>query len=347
MLNLGIKEDGVSFYRRLVRFLPIEVDVFFRRGLADCRLLLAVELLLVAFLTVPVRGQTGSGPGDDNVTLNVTSNIEVTNLNAISLGNKATITVNDGVLVQTTTDAKATAGKYGKGDNTIEFNNNSILTINAGASVIAKGLQTTSEAINPIGAGNTIINFGTVQGNPSSAIFFENIDFATGKPIDPNSSKRNVVDNFGVIEAKPGGSNPGLTGEAIGSFNNVGIDFTNETGAKVVGNLDFQGGNDSVTLLPGSQITGNFDGGGGTNILTLNGNLGTADSLSGTVKNFQTLTKTGLGTWTLTGSIGANGGTIPLTVLVNAGTLVLTGNNASFNGSIVVNPGSNLATPGS
>ena len=115
MLNLGIKEDGVSFYRRLVRFLPIEVDVFFRRGLADCRLLLAVELLLVAFLTVPVRGQTGSGPGDDNVTLNVTSNIEVTNLNAISLGNKATITVNDGVLVQTTTDAKATAGKYGNG----------------------------------------------------------------------------------------------------------------------------------------------------------------------------------------------------------------------------------------
>ena len=73
-----------------------------------------------------------------------------------------------------------------------------------------------------------------------------------------------------------------------------------------------QGGNDTVTLDPGSVITGHLDGGGGTNTLTLNASGTSSDSLPGAVNDFQTLNKTGTGTWTLTGAIGANGGAIRL-----------------------------------
>ena len=198
------------------------------------------------------------------------------------------------------------------------------LTINANASVIASGPQTTEEAINPIGAGNAIINRGLIKAGASSAIFFENVGTTAASP-------RNSVDNFGTIDAR-GGTNPTTGGEAIGSFHDVGIDITNETGAFIYGNLDLQGGNDIVTLRTGSTITGNLNGGGGTNLLNLDAVAGASDSLPGVVQNFQTLNKTGAGTWTLTGSVGQSSGA-PLVMNVVGGTLVLTGNNASFNGT--------------
>jgi len=307
--------------------------------------LLAVALLLfipfsltalaqVINIDTPQTTRLGNGPNPpviDNTTVNVNANIEVTDDNAISLHNNNTIVVNSPAIVQTTTIVNDSGrGQYAKGDNTIEFNNSNIITIMPGASVIATGVGTSSEAINPIGSGNTIINYGLIEGEPSSAIFFENIDTSAG---------RNTVENFGTIEALPGGPNSQLTGQAIGSFGNVGIDFINEPNAIVIGNLDFQGGDDNVILFPGSKITGDFDGGGGFNTLTLDGATGTNDSFSGQVKNFQVLAKAGPGSWTLTGSIGDNGGSVPLTVLIYSGVLNLTGNNANFNGSIIVNPG--------
>ena len=96
--------------------------------------------------------------------MNSGATISVTDTNAISLGNFATITLGSGSTVQTTTDTHSNTGEYGKGDNTIEFNDSSTLTINTGASVIASGPETTEEAINPIGSGNSIINHGLIQG---------------------------------------------------------------------------------------------------------------------------------------------------------------------------------------
>ena len=282
----------------------------------------------------PYTSTVGTGPATPSpFTLQVGpgAQIQVVDRNGVSLHDNATINLQSNASVQTTTTHPDSGqGLYGKGDNAVEFNNNSIVTIQPGASVIAAGVGTSSEAINPIGSGNQIINYGLIEGIPSSAIFFENVNTNASSP-------RNSVVNFGTIEAIPAGSNPGLTGEAIGSFNNVGIDFTNEPGAKVVGNLDFQGGDDNVTLYPGSQITGNFNGGGGFNTLTLNGQAGSSDSLTGNVVNFQTLTKTGLGTWTLTGAIGnSGGGSAPLAVEVQNGLLVLTGNNTGFRGSMLI-----------
>ena len=154
------------------------------------------------------------------------------------------------------------------------------------------------------------------------------------------ASPHNTVDNFGTIDAR-GGNNPVTGGEAVGSYQNVGIDIRNETGAFIYGNLDLQGGNDSVTLEPQSVITGNLDGGGGTNVLTLDASAASSDSLQGVVKNFQTLNKTGAGMWTLTGSVGQSSGA-PLAMDVQGGTLVLTGNNTNFNGSVEIDSGATL-----
>ena len=292
----------------------------------------------------------GQGPGADNVSVTVSDGaaVTVTNTNAISLGNNATITLGTSgplsggpaVVVRTTTDGSAGQGQYGDGSNTIDIGSNSRVVINRNASVIATGTQTGSEAINPFGAGNTIINYGMIQGAPSSAIFFQNVNTSA-------ASSPNVVDNFGIIQVIQGGSvNPITGGQAVGSYGNVGIDFINEPGAKVIGNLDLQGGDDHVTLNPLSRITGDLNGGGGNNTLTLNALGNSSDTFTGQLKNFETLNKTGAGTWTLTGKIGKNTAAAPLAVNVIGGTLVLIGDNATFDGSIVINPGSSAATPG-
>ncbi len=132
----------------------------------------------------------------------------------VSLGNFATITLGAGSTVQTTTDTHGNAGEYRKGDNTIEFNDSSSLTINTGAWVIASGPETT----NPIRSGNSIINHGLIKAGATSAIFFENVGTSAG---------RNSVDNFGTIDAR-GGTNPTTGDQAIGSFQNVGIVITND-----------------------------------------------------------------------------------------------------------------------
>ena len=156
-----------------------------------------------------------------------------------------------------TTTSTGGGGQYGTGNNTVDFNNNSTIIIYQNGIVSAVGSQNNSEAINPYGSGNTIINYGTIQGGPSSAIFFENVNTTASSP-------RNVVDNYGLITLVGPGNNPITQGQAVGSYRNVGIDFINETGAVVNGNLDLQGGNDNVTLNPGSKITGSLDGGAAT-----------------------------------------------------------------------------------
>jgi hypothetical protein len=233
----------------------------------------------------------GQGPGADSVTLTVKDGASVTvmNSNAISLGNGVAITLgssgpapggsaaNAPVVVETTTNGSAGPGQYGDGSNTIDIGSNSTILINRNASIIANGTQNTSEAINPYGFGDTIINYGLIQGGPSAAIWFQNVG--------PANSPRNVVDNFGTI----------IAGQALGGSGNIGIDFINESGAKVMGNLQFSGGDDRVTLNPGSVITGNLDGGGGNNLLTLNASPGSSDTISGQVNKVPSAICVGIG----------------------------------------------------
>ncbi|MCH7948694.1 MAG: hypothetical protein IIC66_12940, partial [candidate division Zixibacteria bacterium] len=105
------------------------------------------------------------------------------------------------------------------------------------------------------------------------------------------------------------------------------------TGAKILGNLSFSGGNDDLIFEAGSTASGGINGGGGVNNLTLQGAAGSNDTLPGSITNFSTLTKDGLGQWTVSGSL--SGFTI---VTVKNGVLALTGNNAGYTGNLVVNP---------
>jgi outer membrane autotransporter protein len=272
------------------------------------------------------------------VTVNDGTQASLRNAGVISLFNGAQIQVGSGTALSATptvtlqnSATTGSASNFGTGFNTIEVNANSRITIGGNAQVIAAGISQQSEAINVHGPGNQIVNYGYIIGGPSSAIFFENTNTTVADAL-------NTVDNFGVIELRTGSSpNPVTGGQAVGSAGAVGINFINESGAQVIGNLDLQGGNDNVTLNPDSKIIGNLNGGGGTNTLTLNASPTSGDTLNGQVNNFQVLNKRGGGMWTVSGSVG-NTGTVPLSVYVRQGTLFLEGDNTNFNGSVIVNP---------
>jgi fibronectin-binding autotransporter adhesin len=262
------------------------------------------------------------------VTINGGAVLNGGNANAISLSNNATITVGAGGSV--TNNASSSGGLWNAGRNTIEFDSNGSLIVQAGGSVRATGTSTNAEAINLIGTNNTVVNYGLISGLNSAAIWFE--DRALGS---------NTIDNYGTIQRGSGG-NGSVLANVIGNQSNSDVNFINRTGAVVYGGLSFAGGSDTLTLFPGSVISGGFNGGGGTNTLRLEGAQGSSDTLPGNISNFQTLTKAGAGRWTLSGTIGSNGGGTPLAVQVQQGTLALTGNNTNFNGSIVVDAAGTL-----
>ncbi len=259
----------------------------------------------------------GTGRTDNNKSVEVQSGAQIntTNSNAISIGDGGIITVRNGGSVTNTSNPSG-AGLFGTGPNTIEFGSNGQLIIEQGGQVISNGTNTRAEAVNVHGFGNTIINRGLIQGQSSAAIWFE----------DQTIGAKNTVDNYGTIQKLGGGS-------VIGTNGGAGINFINRTGAQVIGDLSFAGGNDTLTFEPNSVVTGNINGGGGINDLILQGISGSSDTLAGALRNFTTLTKNGDGLWTVSGSLSGF-----TTVTVNDGTLALTGNNLDYTGNVIVRP---------
>ena len=255
--------------------------------------------------TIGTGATTASG---SSVTVGNNAQIVVGDSSAIALSDNATIVVQSGALVQNA--AVNSSGTYGTGANTIDFRNNSTLTVEQGATVLSNGTQGSAEAVNPEGTGNTITNNGTIRGVNSAAIWFQN-----------TSGSNTVINNAtGIIQAP---------GNVMGASGNGAVVFTNF--GQVIGNLVFAGGNDTLNLETGSSVTGTINGGGGSNLLTLGG-AGT-DTLPTKITNFQTLQKTDSGTWTITNSLGGMGVT---SAEVQQGTLVLTGANTSYTGSMLV-----------
>lgn len=265
----------------------------------------------------PWTTMIGTGPSTasgSQVTVGPNAQIVVGDSSAIALSDNATITVKSGALVQS--GAVSTSGTYNTGGNTIDFRNNSTLTVEQGATVLAGGTQGSAEAVNPEGTGNTIVNNGTIRGVNSAAIWFQN-----------TSGSNTVINNAtGVIQAP---------GNVMGASGNGAVVFTNS--GQVIGNLVFAGGNDTLNLETGSSVTGSIDGGGGNNLLTLGG-AGTG-TLPTSITRFQTLKKQDGGTWTITNSIAGMGVT---STEVKQGTLVLTGNNASYTGTMLVDQSGTL-----
>ena len=261
-------------------------------------------------------GNTEAG-NNQTVVVDSGAGISSGNSSAISLRDGANITVNGTVENFATTNM----GGYNTGANTIEFRNGGTLTIGVDGKVLSNGTQRIAEAINVQGANNTIINMGRINAVSGAAIWSQ------------NSGLLKIV-NDGVIST---GSlaNPNRTAAVIGGNINAGIDFTNR--GTVYGSLDLGTGSDTLRLYTGSTITGNFSGGGGSGVdrIYLNG-LG-SDSMSGTMKGFEYLTKQDAGTWELTGSI-----TGLIAAEVQGGTLILSGDNSGFTGTTTVDSGGTL-----
>jgi outer membrane autotransporter protein len=257
---------------------------------------------------------TGYVPGNDNQTVVVQNGATITtqDASAISLANNANITVQSGGTVSNY--AVNSHGNYGTGANTIEFQDNGTLTVQAGGKVLSNGTQDIAEAVNIQGQGNVIINNGLIQATNAGAIWFQN-------KVGGNTIINNET---GVIQSP---------GSVIGSSGDAPVDFTNK--GTVIGDIIFSGGNDIMRVYTGSSVQGNIDGGAGNNQLFLSG-LG-VDTLTGNIVNFQTLIKTDTGTWTVNG--------IPTGVQsaeVAGGTLILTGDNSTYTGQMLVDAAGTL-----
>jgi outer membrane autotransporter protein len=246
----------------------------------------------------------------------------------------------------TVTNSGNANGPYGTGPNTVEFNGNTTLTVEAGGVLSASGYNGTGEAINPNNGGNTIINYGTISTLNAADIWFQNAD-----------STPNIIKNYGTMTAGATG-----TGIVLGSSNsNIVASFTNGAGGVVNGNLNlydgadsvslltgstFNGnistgaGNDSVTIADGAVVSGNIDGGTGSNTLTLTGSSGSS-TLSGGLANFSSLAKTGQGAWTISSSLSQLGSASPA-IDVQQGRLVLTGDNSGFAGTTAIQSAATL-----
>lgn len=122
---------------------------------------------------------TGNAPGNDDRTVVVKKGalINTQDASAISLADRANITVKSGGTVSN--HAVELHGFYGTGTNTIEFQNNGTLTVEAGGKVLSKGTEDIAEAVNLQGTGNVITNSGLIQAKNAAASGFRTRRAAT------------------------------------------------------------------------------------------------------------------------------------------------------------------------
>ncbi|MCD8517660.1 MAG: autotransporter-associated beta strand repeat-containing protein, partial [Burkholderiaceae bacterium] len=181
-------------------------------------------------------------------------------------------------------------------------------------------------------AGSTIIvnrgsidridNSGTMAAS-SSAVFTFNYPLA----------RTTIIDNSGQIKR---GGDPASTENIFAGLGGgpitKAIDFRNLQNGLVQGTINLGSANDLVTLYGGSTVTGNISGGTGIDGITLTGADGTHNL---NITAFDTLTKTGSGTWTLAGTTS-----IESSIAVESGSISTTGTISAP--SVTIADGSSL-----
>ncbi|OUJ12593.1 autotransporter-associated beta strand repeat-containing protein, partial [Acetobacter sp. DsW_063] len=288
-------------------------------------------------------GGADSSESINNVTLAEGSVINTTGT-AISL-NSGTVAENNLITINGTITSTelSTNNPGGTGSDTIQFDSDTTVVIGKNGAIYSgfnadksanAGAVFNAEALNPRGGGNIIINYGLIETNRSAAIWFQ----GTGA----NASATNTIENYGTITAGGDGS-ADITGSSpviLGNSASSVVDFTNETGGVINGNITL-GTNKAniVTLYNGSTINGNLQGGGDAASLILTGDSG-GDTLQSTVQEFGTLTKTGDGTWIISNPLSNLSNN--LITSVDGGTLVLDGTTTVKATSVNINQGGTL-----
>ncbi|SEG97713.1 outer membrane autotransporter barrel domain-containing protein [Variovorax sp. NFACC29] len=258
-------------------------------------------------------------PAGTAVAVTSGATVSTGNSSGISLGNTASIVVQSGATVSNNASNGGASPYAGIGANTIEVNNNSTITVEAGGAVTANGAGTNSEAINPVGSGNTITNHGTIS-SAHTAIWFQ------------ASSGVNTVVNTGAIIA--GAGTGSTTTTVIGASGTMAVDFTNR--GSLTGSLAFAGGSDALRWYTGGSITGNISGGAGTDLLTLNSDNNASDTFAPlSLTGFETLVNNS-GTWNFHVALAPAGIT---STTVSGGTLILGVDNSAYAGSMTVGSG--------
>jgi len=264
---------------------------------ADCNSTSASPVLCTGTVSNTVSIGNGPDPAYDNWTVTIGDGVTPTLVNrtngdtVISLHDQAAISLTAGSLVQGNSNSGG-GGHYNTGPNVIEVNSRATINISAGATVEQLGSTTNGEAINVHGYGNVINNNGTIHSANGAALWFQDTTV--------NTNYRNTVVNYGTISTAKGDAY-NVFGSSMGS-NGPGLNFQNY--GTVQGSLRFGNGDDSLLFGTGSVITGNVDGGGGTNDLTLNAtNISDSATLGGAVANFSSITKTGAGSWAISGQV--------------------------------------------
>lgn len=154
-----------------------------------------------------------------------------------------------------------------------------------------------------------------------------NPGFAVGTA--PTLNNGATLDNFGQIT----GGVVSVTGSAT---------IINETGGRIIGNINLGNAANTVQLFTGSMINGNLNLGSSTGSALIFDGTGTQNvsrAVSGDITGVGSLTKQGPGTWII--DVDAK---VPISTNVAAG--ILTVNQTLTSPTVTVQPGAELTGPG-
>jgi len=290
----------------------------------------------------------------------------ITNAGSISSGTVQGILLAAGAgstITNTGTITGVTAG-VGASDGLILINSNSItatggpgVTATTGASITNSGTITASTIGVTATTGASIINSGTITASSSGVQLTSGIN---GVTTVNNTGTINGTTNGIVFTGGAGSVNSVTNSGTITSSTGNGVIFgaatSNDTLTMTAGTITAAtnavslGAGDDIFNLKAGTLNGIVDGGAGNDTLNLTGITGDTATINGNVTTFETITKTGAGVATITGSTAAataiavsagslllNGGTTAGTILVTSSASLTLNGAANTTGAITVN----------
>ncbi len=285
-----------------------------------------------------------SGTNANNVQVNIGNGATATSLGTAA-SSAVQLQTSPGVVVNVTNNATVTAGG---GFPVIWVNSdNGVVNVQAGGLVQAAGVGASAVLLN--GGNATTVNIGGTADGGANGNGVETTAATTGAQINVLAGGTATGETGVFLDAAGTISNSGTISSTASSFAIIG-----SSGADVVVNagtittagataVNLAGGNDHFFMEGTSSITGRVLGGansdtlyftGGTNATFDLANLGAGQQFD----EFESLTKAGASTWTLTGTTAFAGN-----VAVNQGRLVV---NGTLPGTVTVAGGGILGGAG-